>query len=188
MPADPAPSRALLVAATELELCGRPGLVCGVGPVEAAVATAREVALRQPGVVLHVGVAGARGITPGALVIGTEAVYCDLVAEIPVVERVEPDAQLLASVRAAFPDWLALPIGTSGAVGGPCGSEPHRLRVEGMEGFAVLRACALAGVPGVEVRAIANAIGEGDRARWQIGRALESLADALPGLLTALAE
>ena len=26
----------LLVAATELELCGHPGLVCGVGPVEAA--------------------------------------------------------------------------------------------------------------------------------------------------------
>ena len=178
----------LLIAATEAELCGHPGLVCGVGPVEAAVVTAREVALRQPGALLHVGVAGARGITPGALVVGTEAVYCDLVAEVPVVERVEPDGQLLASVRAAFPDWLALPIGTSGTVGGPCGSEPHRLRVEGMEGFAVLRACALAGVPGVEVRAIANAIGEGDRARWQIGRALESLAGALPGLLEALSE
>ena len=178
----------LLIAATEAELCGHPGLACGIGPVEAGAATARAVALDPPRAVLHVGVAGARGITPGALVVGTEAVYCDLVAEIPVVERVEPDGQLLASVRAAFPDWLALPIGTSGAVGGPCGSEPHRLRVEGMEGFAVLRACALAGVPGVEVRAIANAIGEGDRARWQIGRALESLAGALPGLLSALAE
>ena len=36
----------LLVAATERELDGRDGLVCGVGPVEAAAATARALALR----------------------------------------------------------------------------------------------------------------------------------------------
>ena len=34
-----------------------------------------------------------------------------------------------------------------------------------MEGYAVLRAAALAGVPAVEVRVLANAIGEPDRAR-----------------------
>ncbi len=39
----------LLVAATELELCGQPGLVCGVGPVEAAAATARALAGQHPG-------------------------------------------------------------------------------------------------------------------------------------------
>src|SRR3970282_2125096 len=109
MPADPAPSRALLVAATDLELCGHPGLVCGVGPVEAAVATARELALRPPSAVLHVGIAGARGITPGGLVIGSEAVYSDISAEVPVVERVEPDSALLASIREALPDALVLP-------------------------------------------------------------------------------
>ena len=178
----------LLIAATEAELCGHPGLVCGVGPVEAAVATAGGGALRQPRAVLHVGIAGARGITPGALVAGTEAVYCDLVTETPIVERVEPDGRLLASVRAAFPDWLALPIGTSGAVGGPCGSEPYGLRVEGMEGFAVLRACALAEVPAVEGRAISTEMRNADRARWQIGRGLEALAAVLPQLLAALSE
>ncbi|MBA2742462.1 MAG: 5'-methylthioadenosine/S-adenosylhomocysteine nucleosidase, partial [Actinobacteria bacterium] len=52
----------LLVAATERELCGRDGLVCGVGPVEAAAATARALALDRPEAVLHVGVAGVRGI------------------------------------------------------------------------------------------------------------------------------
>ena len=46
----------ILVAATEIELCERPGLVCGVGPIEAAVATARELALRPPPAVLHVGI------------------------------------------------------------------------------------------------------------------------------------
>jgi len=178
----------LVVAATDIELCGNPGLVCGVGPVEAAVATARELALSPPRAVLHLGIAGARGLTPGALIIGSEAVYCDISAEIHLVERVEPDAGLLSSVRAAFPDSLVLPIGTSGTVGGSRGSGQHPVRVEAMEGFAVLRACELAGVPGVEVRAISNEIAESDRRRWRIGRAIESLEEALPGLLAAIAE
>ena len=38
----------LLVAATDIELCEHPGLVCGVGPVEAAAATARRLALDGP--------------------------------------------------------------------------------------------------------------------------------------------
>ena len=176
----------LLVAATDLELCGHPGLACGVGPVEAAAATAHEIALRPPRAVLHVGIAGARGITPGGLVIGSEAVYCDISAEVPVIERVEPDSMLLAAVRAAVPEALVLPIGTSAAVGGSLRDAHRGLRVEAMEGFAVLRACALAGVPAIEVRAISNEVAEGDRSRWRIGRALEAISDALPRLLAAL--
>ena len=172
----------LLVAATEIELCEREGLVCGVGPVEAALATARQLALEAPSAVLHIGIAGARGITPGGLVIGSESIYTDISAEIPVVDRVEPDAGLLAALREAIPEALSLPIGTSAAVGGATD-----VRVEGMEGFAVLRACTLAGVPGIEVRAISNEIAEGDRSRWRIGRALEALAEALPRMLEAAA-
>ncbi|TML74211.1 MAG: hypothetical protein E6G11_01750 [Actinobacteria bacterium] len=175
----------LLVAATEAELCGHPGLVCGIGPVEAAVATARAIALEQPTGVLHVGVAGAKGITPGRLVIGTEAVYCDLAAEVPVVQHATPDPTLLATTEAALPYAVALPIGTSAAVDGPCGAHPG-IRVEGMEGFAVLRACELTGTPAVEVRAVSNEIGEGDRARWQVARGIDTLAEVLPGLLAAL--
>ena len=176
----------LLVAATDIELCGHPGLVCGVGPVEAAAATARELVLRPPRAVLHVGIAGARGITPGALVIGSEAVYCDISAEVHVVERVEPDAGLLESVRLAVPDALVLPIGTSASVGGSVRDAHRGLRVEAMEGFAVLRACALAGVPAIEVRAISNELSEGDRSRWRIGRAVEAIGEALPRLMAAL--
>ncbi len=177
----------LLIAATEAELCGHPGLVCGVGPIEAAAATARAIALEPPDAVLHVGVAGGRRIAPGSIIIGSEAVYCDLVAEIPVVARVEPDGTLLARAQRALPNAVALPIGTSAVVDGPCGGQPG-IRVEGMEGFAVLRACALADVPAVEVRAISNQIGEGDRARWQITRALEALGNALPPLLAGAGE
>jgi nucleoside phosphorylase len=175
----------LLVAATDIELCDREGLVCGVGPVEAAAATARELALRPPDAVVNLGVAGGRGITPGGLVIGGAAVYVDISAEIPVVDRVEPDAAMLERVRTALPEALVLPIGTSGAVGGVVSGD---LRVEAMEGFGVLRACAQAGIPAIELRAISNELGESDRSRWRIGRALESLADALPRLLEAAAE
>ena len=67
--------------------------------------------------------------------------------------------------------------------------DAHRgLRVEAMEGFAVLRACALAGVPAIEVRAISNELSEGDRSRWRIGRAVEAISDALPRLLAAAAQ
>jgi nucleoside phosphorylase len=133
--------------------------------------------------VVHVGIAGAHGITPGGIVIGSESVYCDISAEIPVVGRLQPDARLLQVFREAVPEALALPIGTSASVGGAA-----EVRVEGMEGFAVLRACALADVPAIEVRAISNEISENNRARWRIGRALEALADALPRLLDAAAQ
>ena len=59
----------LLVAATERELAGSDGLVCGIGPVEAAVATARALALRPVAAVLHVGVA--RKSVPAARVAGS---------------------------------------------------------------------------------------------------------------------
>ncbi|MDQ3086583.1 MAG: hypothetical protein M3Q67_07275, partial [Actinomycetota bacterium] len=74
----------LLVAATELELCGHPGLICGVGPVEAAATTSRELAVSRPRAVIHVGMGGSRGLTPGTVVVGLEAFYCDLGAEFPV--------------------------------------------------------------------------------------------------------
>jgi futalosine hydrolase len=173
----------LLVAATDIELCGQPGFVCGVGPVEAAAATARRVALERPDAVLHVGIAGAHGITPGGVVIGSEAVYCDISAEIPVVDRITPDERLLEALQAALPEALSLPIGTSASVGGT-----DAVRVEGMEGFAVLRACALADVAAIEVRAVSNELAEGDRSRWRIGRALEALADVLPRMVEAAAK
>jgi futalosine hydrolase len=73
------------------------------------------------------------------------------------------------------------PIGTSARVGGSSGCE-----IEAMEGFAVLRACELAGVPALEVRAIANEIGEPDRALWRFDDALALLSSSLPALLEAL--
>jgi len=95
--------------------------------------------------------------------------------------RVAPAPGLLAAVRAALPDAPVLPIGTSGTVGGTHGHD-----VEAMEGFAVLRACELAGVPAIEVRAVSNEIEEADRALWRFDDALAALAAALPRLVTAI--
>jgi futalosine hydrolase len=51
-----------------------------------------------------------------------------------------------------------------------------------MEGFGVLRACELAGVPAVELRAISNSPNEGDRTRWRFDEAFAALAAALDRL------
>ena len=178
----------LLVAATDRELCDHDGLVCGVGPVEAAVATARALALRRFDAVLHVGLAGGRDLAIGSVVVGTEAVYRDLSAEWPVVDRVTPDAGLVERVRVALPEAAAAPIHTSAAVGASRATVSHGPLVEAMEGFGVLRAAERAGVPAVEVRAVSNEIGEEDRSRWQLGVALDALEDALPKIVRALVD
>ena len=54
-----------------------------------------------------------------------------------------------------------------------------------MEGFGVLRAAQLAGVPAVEVRAISNHV-EAARADWRLDDALRALAQALPGLIASI--
>ena len=177
----------LVVAATERELAfvqGADTLCCGIGPVEAALQTALALSARRPDAVLHIGIAGARGIEPPSLVLGSESVYCDVLDPaftLPRVERVHPDGELLAAARAALPEALVLPIATSAKVGGGAVCD-----IEAMEGFGVLRAAELAGVPALELRAVSNAVAESDRGKWRIDAALAALADAVPRLIAVL--
>jgi nucleoside phosphorylase len=176
----------LVVAATPEELTGVPegtaSAVCGVGPVEAAARTAVAIAATAPTGVLNVGIAGARAFDAPSLVIGSEAVYCDADDPDWFELRTAADAGLLAAARLALPDAAVQAIGTSARVGGTSGCE-----VEAMEGYAVLRAAALAGVAALEVRAVANAIGEPDRAKWRFADAKAELARMLPRLVEELA-
>ena len=183
------PSRPmLLVAATAPELDSIDGvdtLCCGVGPVEAGIATARALAAQHVDVLLHIGIAGARGLRPPAIVVGTEAVYCDPGEReglVHVPDRAWPDSRLLEIARRALPAAELLPIGTTARVGGG-GDAP----VEAMEGFGVLRAATLAGVPALELRAISNAVDEPDRGRWQIREAIAELHAATRVLIEAIA-
>lgn len=177
----------LVVAATQPELVTADGwrtLVCGIGPIEAAVATAAAIASERPSAIVHVGIAGARAastLEPPALVIGRRAIYHDLVVppEWAPLE-VAADPALLAAVQAAFPDAATVDIGTSGRVGGTVACD-----VEAMEGFGVLRAAAHAGVPAIEVRAISNLIEEPDRSRWRFDDAFAAINGALPRLVEA---
>lgn len=170
----------LVVAATERELVLLDGLetfCCGIGPVEAALRTARALEERRPDFVVQAGIAGSRTLEPPTLVLGGEAVYCDVIdpgSAMPRVERARPDAALLDRVRAALPEAHVLPIATCGKVGAGTGFD-----VEAMEGFGVLRACKLAGVPAVELRAISNSPDEPDRANWRFDEAFAALAGAL---------
>src|SRR3954468_3761854 len=104
----------LVVAATELELSQVrrfETFVCGIGPVEAAVQTARRVAEQRPDAVLHVGIAGSRELAPLTVVLGAEPLYSDLAAKIPVVDRLEPDQALFDRIRAQLPDAIVATIG-----------------------------------------------------------------------------
>lgn len=173
----------LIIAATEPELCGHTGVVCGVGPVEAAATTARALATGRMDAVLHVGIAGARGdagIAVGAVVVGGEAFYEDLIT----ARRLAPDRAhanpALVSALCGVLGVEPVVIGTTGRVGGT-----NACPVEAMEGFAVLRAAELAGVPAVEVRAVSNLV-EDAREDWRIDDALAALGQALPGLIDSI--
>jgi futalosine hydrolase len=177
----------LVIAATSHELAWvdghAPTLACGIGPVEAAAATAAALARARPGAVLHVGIAGGRGLAVGTVAIGARAVYDDLAAAVRLERSVEPAPELLAAARRALPDAPVVEIATSGGV-----FRSAEAPVEAMEGFGVLRAAALAGVPAIELRAVSNAVGEDDRSRWDVAGALAALGDAGRRLLAELQE
>jgi futalosine hydrolase len=173
----------LLVAATETELAatGAPDtLCCGIGPAESGIQTAMGLAELQPDAVLHVGIAGAPELETLSVVIGSEAYFCDIVdpsSTMPRVERAYPTPELVEAARRVLPDAHLLPIATCAKVGGS-GAE-----VEAMEGFAVLRAAELAGVPAVEVRVISNSPAEADRGKWRFEEAFARLGVIVPALL-----
>jgi futalosine hydrolase len=160
-------------------------LVCGVGPVEAAVATAAALAERDPMRCCMPewrAPADGRDLRSGAVVVGTESRYTDLAARLDGLERLaRPDAALLARVTAALPEAEPQAIATSAAVAGSTSAA-----VEAMEGFGVLRAATLAGVPAVELRVVANEVEEDDRERWDIAGALRVLSAVGPRAMAAI--
>ena len=181
-------SRILVVSATVRELAAADGwrtLLCGVGPVEAAAATAAELVRARPAVVLHVGIAGARrhrGVALTSLVIGSHSQYCDLGVSAEWAPNTVVTAQgLIAAAQRALPAAAVMRIGTSARVGGTSACD-----VEAMEGFGVLRAAQLAGIPAIEVRAISNEIEEDDRAHWQFGAAFAAITAATPRVVAEL--
>ncbi len=179
----------LIVAATEGELLaahsieGVDTLVCGVGPVDAAANVARRLAERPSIVaVLHIGIAGCRrgsGHALGDMVVGDESVYCDTQSPL-VTTSLQPSRDMVRHIvtSCGYPQCA---IGTSARVGGTTGCD-----IEAMEGFGVLRAASMAGIPAVEVRCVSNEIEEPDRSRWDFSGAIERLQQDIARIVAAL--
>lgn len=176
-------------------------LACGVGPVEAAAETARLLTLGRFTAVVNAGIGGAfRGRAKvGDAVIVSEESLADFGLEgnaplslpggVHLHERVAASPELLARCNG-----LGYRIGSGVTVTSVTMTDATAERlartygadVESMEGFAVLRAASLAGIPALEVRGISNFVGERARAEWDfragaaaVVAALESIAPRL---------
>lgn len=174
-------------------------LVTGIGPVEAAAAVSRALAQSSYELVISAGIAGA---FEGAAQIGEGVVVTDdflqldletgaalaLPDEVRVTDRAGSDLVLvdrlvelgfrsvrgITVARVTATDATAAKLSALGA------------GVESMEGFAVLRAAEIAGVPALEVRGISNIVCERSRSGWDFAagvRGAERILDALLSLL-----
>ena len=143
----------LVVAATDAELCGQAGLACGIGPVEAAAATARALALERPDAVLHVGVAGGARVAAGHARRRHRGRLLRPAGRDPGRFPRRAGRGAARRLRAALPDALTLPIGTSAAVDGPCGRSHRRSRSRGWRGSQSFAPARSPACRRVEVRA-----------------------------------
>ena len=179
-------------------------LACGIGPVEAAAAVARALAVRRYHTVINAGIAGAFREHPSELRLGDacivdEEIFADLGwenAEDPAL----PDGAMLVRRVTSSPEllqragMLPYPIVrglTSASVTTTRATElrlfgTHDAAVESMEGFAVLRAAQSAGVPAIAVRGISNLVGPRKMSSWDFPAGSQAAANALRALLDLL--
>jgi futalosine hydrolase len=170
----------------------------GVGPVEAAIATARKLATGRYAAVVNAGIAGAfrgRARIGEALVIVEERL-AELglegggVPALPdgatLLDREHADGELVARCRA---HGLALGTGITVACVTTTNATAERLAlrygadVESMEGFSVLRAAAVARIPALEVRGISNYVGDRATSEWDFDAGARAAAGALDAVL-----
>lgn len=174
-------------------------IVTGAGPAAAATGAAWLLASEPYKLAVSVGIGG--GFAPaapvGSVVVATRVVAADLGADspegfIPIEDlgfapRVEqPDAAWAARIGAALTGagltvvngavlTVATVTGTAERTAELLARHPDAA-AEGMEGFGVASAAAMAELPFVEIRAISNTVGPRDRESWRIGEALDVLA------------
>ncbi len=186
-------------------------LLSGVGPVAAAVNTAKVLATNKYRLVISTGIGGGFSgrAEVGTLVVADEIVAADLGVETqegfcPLDEldlgstKVQVDPSLVNRVtkllRAAKLPVNTGPIITVSTATGTAASTAEMSRrvpgvaAEGMEGYGVALAAAAHGfgVPALEIRAISNQVGPRDRNAWRIKEAFDILEKAYSILLEGL--
>ena len=173
---------------------------CGVGPVEAAAATARKLAHGTYAAVVNAGIAGAfrgsarvgeaRIVTDEALAgLGLEGGGAfSLPGGAKLVAGVSADPGLLRRCADAFERARGVTVAQVTATDATANALRARYAadVESMEGFAVLRAAALAGVPALEVRGISNYVGARAHAEWDFAAGARATVVALESVLECI--
>jgi futalosine hydrolase len=195
----------LIVSAVAAELdwlgtrAGVDTLVCGVGPVDAAARVANALAKSKYEVVISAGVAGAmRGVAAvgDGVVVGEEIMELDLetggrLALPPgnlLADRVPSDSQLIDAVTTlGFPLLRGVTVSRVTATDATASRLRERgAEIESMEGFAVLRAAQLAGVPAIELRGISNIVGDRASSEWNFEAGMLGLRTILNATLDLL--
>ncbi|MCW2495929.1 futalosine hydrolase [Jatrophihabitans sp.] len=190
---------AILAAAHGAGAGGLEVLVGGVGPAEAAAATAFRLAAEAYDLVISAGIAG--GFTPlqtGDIAVAASIVFADLGADS--TEGFRPVSALgfggerydvVPRLAVELADCTGGHLGTILTVATVTGSAERADTLiarhpdavaEAMEGAGVAAAAARAGVPVAEVRAISNTVGPRDRAAWRIPEALAALGTAIAAI------
>jgi len=175
-------------------------LVTGVGPVDAAANVSRALATSPYDLVINAGIAGA---LPGGPAVGDGVVVAEDAVELDLEsgEAIPLPDGLRAHDRAASDLTLVDRIAEQGfatvrgiTVSRVTSSDATAARlaargaqVESMEGFAVLRAAEIAGVPAVQVRGISNRAGDRAAGGWDFAAGTDGLARILDALLATAA-
>lgn len=195
----------LLVSAVAAEIdwlgtrAGVETLLTGVGPVDAAARVAHALNKSSYEFVVNAGIAGAmRGVAAvgDGVVVGEEIMEIDLETggrlSLPpgnvIADRVPSDGQLLELITSlGFPLVRGITVPRVTATDATAVRLRERgAEVESMEGFAVLRAAQLAGVPALEVRGISNIVGDRDRSEWSFEAGIHGLRNILNATLDVL--
>lgn len=186
-------------------------VVGGVGPVAAAISTAKLLATADAeyGLVICAGICGGfvGQADIGTLVVASEILAADLGAETPEgycsldelgfgSARVPVDQELAERVTAALQQavlpavkgpvlTLSTVTGTAETAGELAQRVPGAV-AEAMEGFGVASAAHDRGIPALEIRAVSNPIGPRDKSAWRIKDALDALQAASSILVEVL--
>ncbi|MDQ6933115.1 MAG: futalosine hydrolase [Candidatus Eremiobacteraeota bacterium] len=174
-------------------------LVTGVGMVEASSSIARALAQSPYSLLINAGIAGA---FRGTAEIGEGVVVADEFVELGLetgeaftlpdgaglVDRVNSDLSLVDSVvEHGFSSKRGITVSSVTATDLTAARLARfDVEVETMEGFAALRAAEMAGVPAIEVRGIANIVGDRRKSGWNFAAGVNGLSNVLQTLLKVL--
>lgn len=161
-----------LCAAVVEELGELPGVALGVGPIAAAVATGRLLALQRPDILVLLGTAGAYpgGPEVGEVVVASELGFASTaqtlgLGYVPLAPGVLQGDLEFSAITGLRPARVLTAIAIT-TDPGLAARHAERWEVEHMEAFSVAFACAEARVRFVAILGITNGVGPNAHAEW----------------------